>query len=61
MNVTINPELWNTLTPVQKRALAETVRVQPTKRAVDFGEVIAWSTTVAAALAVIGYATLLLK
>ena len=61
MNVNINPELWNTLTPVQKRALAESVHVQPARRAVDFGELIAWATTVFAVLAVIGCATLLLR
>ncbi len=61
MNVIINPELWNTLTPVQKRAIAESVRVQPAKRAVDFAELIAWGTTVAAGLTFIGYAALLLR
>jgi hypothetical protein len=61
MNVIINPELWNTLTPVQKRAIAESVRVQPTRRKVDFAELIAWATTLAATLAVITCAKLLLR
>ncbi|MGA2052807.1 MAG: hypothetical protein ABSH19_05795 [Opitutales bacterium] len=61
MNVKINPELWNTLTPVQKRALAESLHDEPPARRVDFAELAAWITTFAAVVAVVSCAALLLR
>jgi hypothetical protein len=61
MNVKINPELWNTLTPVQKRALAESLRAEPLGRRLDIAELAAWITTFAAAVAVASCAALLLR
>jgi hypothetical protein len=60
MYVKINPELWNTLTPVQKRALAESVDAAPARTVVDFAEVIAWATTLAATMAVVCGVTFIL-
>jgi hypothetical protein len=61
MNVKINPEIWNTLTPVQKRALAESVHTLPASRRWDLAELAAWGTTLAATFSVVCFATLLLR
>jgi hypothetical protein len=60
MTVKINPELWNTLTSVQKRAMAESVHVEPRRFRLEAGELAAWATTLAAAFGVISLAALIL-
>jgi len=60
MYVKVIPEVWNTLTAVQKRSLAENVQFDHRPR-VDMAEVAAWASTLLAAAAVIGFAFLLLR
>jgi hypothetical protein len=61
MNIQINPEMWNSLSRVQKRAVAETIRVEKRPLFKDMGELSAWMSTLAATAAVVAFATLLLK
>jgi hypothetical protein len=61
MNAKIYPEVWNTLTRVQKRAIAENIHLEKRPLFHDLGEVAAWISTLSATAAVIGFAFILLR
>jgi len=63
MNTRINPELWNSFSPVQKRAVAENLVIEAPRflGKIDLVEVAAWTSTIAAAGAVIAFASILLR
>jgi len=60
MYVKVIPEVWNTLTAMQKRSLAENVQYDDRPR-VDLAEVAAWASTVLATMAVVAFAAILLR
>jgi hypothetical protein len=59
MNVKIDPQVWNSFTPVQKRAIAESLEVNPGLFGLDLTEIAAWATTLLATGLVAVFATLL--
>jgi len=61
MKTNINPELWNSFTEVQKRAIAENLHVEKKSMFSDVGEVAAWVGTLGAAAAVIAFTTIALR
>jgi len=61
MNVQVNPEVWNTLTSVQKRAIAESIHVETRGLFQDLGELAAWASTLTATAAVICFTAILLQ
>jgi hypothetical protein len=61
MKTSINPELWNTFSEVQKRAIAENILVEKKGAFSDLTEVAAWLSALGAAAAVIGFTTILLR
>jgi len=61
MNTKINAEIWNTLTRVQKRAIAENLAVEPGAAQHDVSEFAAWASTLAVAGAVVLFALILLR
>jgi hypothetical protein len=60
MHIELKPELWNCLSAVQKRVVAESIDVKSTPRSVDVSELAAWVLTLAAAGVVFGFASLLM-
>jgi hypothetical protein len=61
MKTNINPELWNSFSETQKRALAENILVEEKRYFNDSAEVAAWLSTLGAAAAVIAFVTILLR
>jgi hypothetical protein len=61
MKTNINPELWNSLSPMQKREIAENLLVEEQGFFSDFGEVAAWVSTLVGAAAVIAFTTIVLR
>ena len=61
MKTSINPEMWNSFTEVQKRAIAENILVEKQGLFQDMGEVAAWLTTIGAAAVVIAFTTIVLR
>jgi hypothetical protein len=61
MKTSINPELWNSFSQVQKRALAENILVENKGYFSDLSEVAAWLSTLAAAAALVAFTTILLR
>ena len=61
MKTSINPELWNSFTEVQKREIAENLLVEKQGLFSDLGEVAAWLSTLGAAAAVIAFTTIALR
>ncbi len=59
MNVKINPALWNSLTRLQKRVLAENMIVA--KPGWDIAEIAAWASTLAISAGVAMFAAILLR
>jgi len=61
MKTSINPELWNSFTEVQKRAIAENLLVEDKGYFSDLGEVAAWLSTLGATAALVAFTTILLR
>jgi hypothetical protein len=55
MNTRIDAEIWNTLSRVQKRAIAENIVLDERPRT-DRGELAAWAGTLALSAAIVGFA-----
>ncbi len=60
MHIELKPEVWNCLTPVQKRVMAENLDAKSLRPGVEGGEVAAWVVTLAAAGVVFAFASLLM-
>jgi hypothetical protein len=61
MKTYINPELWNSFSDRQKRALAENILVEKQGIFSDLGEVAAWLCTLGGAVAAIAFIAILLR
>ncbi len=61
MNTKIDAEFWNTLTRVQKRAVAENLAVEPVEAKSDVSEFAAWASTLAVAAAVVAFTLILVR
>jgi hypothetical protein len=61
MNTKIDAEFWNTLTRVQKRAVAENLAVAPVAANGDVSEFAAWASTLAVAAAVVVFTLILVR
>jgi len=62
MNTKIDAEIWNSLSRVQKRAIAENIAVdEPASSRYDLGEIAAWAGTLALSAAVVGFALIAMR
>jgi len=61
MNTKIDAEFWNTLTRVQKRAVAENLAAEPAATQSDVSEFAAWASTLAVAGMVVLFTLILVR
>ncbi len=61
MNTKIDAQIWNSLSPVQKRAIAERITVEDTTSRFDKSEVAAWVGTLFLSAAIVGFALIALR
>jgi hypothetical protein len=60
MNTKIDAQIWNSLSRVQKRAVAENMLVEENSHA-DKNEIIAWVGTLALSAAIVGFAIIAMR
>jgi hypothetical protein len=61
MNTKIDAQVWNTLSPVQKRAIAARITVEEPATRFDKSEVAAWVGTLFLSAAIVGFAVIALR